>query len=124
MPPRRPSVAEGSPASRRRASGYGDPLSISPRDLHEGRHPQRLIPTGFGSLTDLSSPACSGLPFPPAASNRRSPRGVRSSACPVIADYHVHCHLTLCDRRGAFGGISRRAALPLARRDCSAQLGA
>jgi hypothetical protein len=22
----------------------------------------------------------------------------------VIADYHVHCHLTLCDRRGAFGG--------------------
>ena len=22
----------------------------------------------------------------------------------VIADYHVHCHLTLCDRRRAFGG--------------------
>ena len=22
----------------------------------------------------------------------------------VIADYHVHCHLVLCDRRAAFGG--------------------
>jgi predicted DNA-binding protein with PD1-like motif len=26
----------------------------------------------------------------------------------VIADYHVHCHIVLCDRRGAFGGHLER----------------
>jgi len=69
-----------------------------------------VILTGFGSLTDLSVTGVVGPQFPPRRFyNRRRPRGVEIIAMSgVIADYHVHCHLVLCDRRGAFGGHLER----------------
>jgi hypothetical protein len=65
-----------------------------------------VILTGFGSLTDLAVTGVVGPAFPPRRFYRRtSPRGVEIIAMSgVIADYHVHCHIVLCDRRGAFGG--------------------
>ena len=65
-----------------------------------------VILTGFGSLTDVSVTGVVGPGFPPRRFyNRKRPRGVEIIAMSgVIADYHVHCHLVLCDRRVAFGG--------------------
>lgn len=65
-----------------------------------------VIVTGFGSLTDLSVTGVVGPAFPPERFyNRRAPRGVEIIAMSgVIADYHVHCHVVLCDRDRAFGG--------------------
>jgi len=65
-----------------------------------------VVLTGFGSLTDLSVTGVVGPAFPPRRFyNRRAPRGVEIIGMSgVVADYHVHCHLTLCDKRGAFGG--------------------
>ena len=65
-----------------------------------------VILTGFGSLTDLSVTGVVGPEFPPRRFyNRKTPRGVEIIAMSgIVADYHVHCHLVLCDRRGAFGG--------------------
>ena len=86
---------------------YGDLLLES---LHEICREQRIrngvILTGFGSLTDFRITGVVGPAFPPRRFyDRRAPRGVELVGMSgVIADYHVHCHLTLCDRRGAFGG--------------------
>ena len=65
-----------------------------------------VILTGFGSLTDLSVTGVLGSEFPPSRFyNRRRPRGVEILAISgVIADYHVHAHMVLCDRDRAFGG--------------------
>ena len=65
-----------------------------------------VILTGFGSLTDVSVTGVLGPRFPPRRFfNRRRPRGVEILAMAgVIADYHVHCHLVLATRAGAFGG--------------------
>jgi uncharacterized protein len=86
---------------------YGDLLLESLRRIcrEEGIR-NGVILTGFGSLTDLSVTGVRGPQFPPRRFyNRRAPRGVEIIGMSgVIADYHVHCHLTLCDRRGAFGG--------------------
>ena len=65
-----------------------------------------LIVTGFGSLdrsrvTGVVSPA-----YPPTRFyDNRSRAGVEILAISgVIADYHVHAHMVMCDRRKAFGG--------------------
>lgn len=65
-----------------------------------------VILTGFGSLTDVNVSGAVGAAFPPHRFYQRtSPRGVEILAMSgVIADYHVHCHLVLCDRKVAFGG--------------------
>lgn len=65
-----------------------------------------VILTGFGSLdrarvTGVVSPA-----YPPTRFyDNRSRAGVEILALSgVIADYHVHAHMVMCDRRKAFGG--------------------
>ena len=65
-----------------------------------------VVLTGFGSLTDLAVTGVVGPAFPPRRFYRRqTPRGVEILAMSgVIADYHVHVHMVLCDRRQAFGG--------------------
>jgi predicted DNA-binding protein with PD1-like motif len=90
---------------------YGDDLLDT---LHEICRRERIrngvILTGFGSLTDVSVTGAVGAQFPPRRFyHRRRPRGVEIIAMSgVIADYHVHCHIVLCDRRGAFGGHLER----------------
>ncbi len=90
---------------------YGDDLLDS---LHEICRREKIrngvIVTGFGSLTDVSVTGAVGPDFPPRRFyNRKRPRGVEIiSMSGVIADYHVHCHLVLCDRRNAFGGHLER----------------
>lgn len=90
---------------------YGDDLLDT---LHEICRRERIrngvILTGFGSLTDVSVTGAIGAQFPPRRFfNRRRPRGVEIIAMSgVIADYHVHCHIVLCDRRSAFGGHLER----------------
>src|SRR5262245_21619570 len=86
---------------------YGDLLLESLRDLCRRESIRNgIVLTGFGSLTDLSVTGVVGAAFPPRRFyNRRAPRGVEIIGMSgVVADYHVHCHITLCDRRGAFGG--------------------
>jgi predicted DNA-binding protein with PD1-like motif len=86
---------------------YGDLLLESLQDIcRREKIRNGVILTGFGSLTDLSVTGVVGPEFPPRRFyNRKSPRGVEILAMSgVIADYHVHCHLVLCDRRAAFGG--------------------
>ncbi|HEV8440068.1 MAG TPA: PPC domain-containing DNA-binding protein [Methylomirabilota bacterium] len=86
---------------------YGDLLLESLRSICRAEGIRNgVILTGFGSLTDLSVTGVVGPQFPPRRFyTRRAPRGVEIvGMAGVIADYHVHCHLTLCDRRGAFGG--------------------
>jgi hypothetical protein len=65
-----------------------------------------VILTGFGSLsrsrvTGVVSPA-----YPPTRFyDNRARAGVEILALSgLIADYHVHAHVVLCDRRKAFGG--------------------
>jgi uncharacterized protein len=86
---------------------YGDLVLESLRTIcrREGIR-NGIILTGFGSLTDLSVTGVLGPRFPPRRFyNRRAPRGVEIIGMSgVIADYHVHCHVTLCGRDGAFGG--------------------
>ena len=86
---------------------YGDLLLESLREIcrREGIR-NGLILTGFGSLTDLCVSGVVGPEFPPGRFyKRKRPRGVEIvGMAGVIADYHVHCHVTLCDRHGAFGG--------------------
>lgn len=69
-----------------------------------------VILTGFGSLTDIAVSGAVGASFPPRKFYRRTrPRGVEILAMAgVIANYHVHCHLVLSDRNGAFGGHLER----------------
>jgi predicted DNA-binding protein with PD1-like motif len=106
--------AKGMTASRGRAGqivvvrlAYGDLLLESLHDIcrREGIR-NGVILTGFGSLTDLAVSGVVGAGFPPRRFYRRTaPRGVEIIAMSgVIADYHVHSHVVLCDRRGAFGG--------------------
>ena len=86
---------------------YGDLLLESLREICRAEGIRNgVILTGFGSLTDLSVTGVVGPAFPPRrVYNRRAPRGVEIVGMSgVIADYHVHCHLTLCDQRRAFGG--------------------
>ena len=86
---------------------YGDLVLESLRDICLKEQIRNgIILTGFGSLTDLSVSGVVGPQIPPRRFyNRRAPRGVEIvGMAGVIADYHVHCHVTLCDRRGAFGG--------------------
>ena len=65
-----------------------------------------VVLTGFGSLTDISVTGAVGASFPPRRFyNLRKPRGVEILAISgVIADYHVHVHMVLCDKNRAFGG--------------------
>lgn len=65
-----------------------------------------VILTGFGSLdrsrvTGVVSPA-----YPPTRFyDNRARAGVEILAISgVVADYHVHAHVVMCDRRKAFGG--------------------
>lgn len=107
--PAKPMIARGA-----RAGGivvvrlaYGDLLLESLQDIcRREKIRNGVILTGFGSLTDVSVTGVVGPEFPPRRFyNRKSPRGVEIIAMSgVIADYHVHCHLVLCDRRAAFGG--------------------
>ncbi|MGH7318146.1 MAG: PCC domain-containing protein [Candidatus Rokuibacteriota bacterium] len=61
-----------------------------------------VILTGFGSLTDFSVTGVRGPEFPPRRFyNRRTPRGIEIIAMSgVIANYHVHSHVVLCDNYG------------------------
>jgi uncharacterized protein len=90
---------------------YGDDLLDTLHEIcrREGIR-NGIILTGFGSLTDISVTGAVGAQFPPRRFyNRRRPRGVEIIAMSgVIADYHVHSHIVLCDRRGAFGGHLER----------------
>lgn len=86
---------------------YGDRLLESLQEIcRREKIRNGVILTGFGSLTDVSVTGVLGPRFPPRRFfNRRRPRGVEILAMAgVIADYHVHCHLVLATRAGAFGG--------------------
>ena len=86
---------------------YGDLLLESLQDTCRREQIRNgVILTGFGSLTDHAVTGVVGAAFPPRRFYRRqTPRGVEIIAMSgVIADSHVHCHIVLCDRRGAFGG--------------------
>ena len=86
---------------------YGDLLLESLQDIcRREKIRNGVILTGFGSLTDHAVTGVVGPAFPPRRFyKRKTPRGVEIIAMSgVIADYHVHCHIVLCDRRGAFGG--------------------
>lgn len=86
---------------------YGDLLLESLQDICRAEKIRNgVILTGFGSLTDLSVSGVRGPAYPPRRFyNRKTPRGVEILALSgVIADYHVHAHLVLCDRVRAFGG--------------------
>lgn len=86
---------------------YGDLLLESLQDIcRRQRIRNGVIVTGFGSLTDVSVTGVVGPQFPPRRFyHHRAPRGVEIIAMSgVVADYHVHCHIVLCDKRRAFGG--------------------
>lgn len=86
---------------------YGDLLLESIQEIcKQQKIRDGLILTGFGSLTDIAVSGAVGASFPPRKFYQRTrPRGVEILAMSgVIADYHVHCHLVLSDRRQAFGG--------------------
>ena len=86
---------------------YGDLLLESIQEICRQRKIRDgLILTGFGSLTDIAVSGAVGASFPPRKFYQRTrPRGVEILGMSgVIADYHVHCHLVLSDRKQAFGG--------------------
>lgn len=86
---------------------YGDLLLESLQEICRAEKIRTgVILTGFGSLTDLRVTGVIGPAFPPRRFyNRTRPRGVEILALSgVIADYHVHAHIVLADKRGAFGG--------------------
>lgn len=90
---------------------YGDLLLESIQEIcRQRRIRDGVILTGFGSLTDIAVSGAVGASFPPRKFYRRTrPRGVEILAMSgVIADYHVHCHLVLADRKQAFGGHLER----------------
>lgn len=90
---------------------YGDLLLESIQDICEQRRIRDgVILTGFGSLTDIAVSGAVGASFPPRKFYQRTrPRGVEILAMSgVIANYHVHCHIVLCDRNQAFGGHLER----------------
>ena len=65
-----------------------------------------VILTGFGSLyesrvTGVVSPAYPAMRF----YDKRSKAGVEILAISgIVADFHVHAHMVMCDRHKAFGG--------------------
>ncbi len=65
-----------------------------------------VILTGFGSLSASRVTGVTSAAYPPTRFyDRRSRAGVEILALSgVIADYHVHAHMVMCDRRRAFGG--------------------
>lgn len=86
---------------------YGDLLLETLQDIcRKEKIRNGVVLTGFGSLTDLTVTGVVGPEFPPRRFYRRvKPRGVEILAISgVIADYHVHVHMVLCDQRRAFGG--------------------
>jgi len=86
---------------------YGDLLLESLQEICRAEKIRNgVILTGFGSLTDLSVTGVRGPAYPPRRFyNRKTPRGVEILALSgVIADYHVHAHMVLCDKARAFGG--------------------
>ena len=86
---------------------YGDLLLESIQEIcRQRRIRDGVILTGFGSLTDIAVSGAVGASFPPRKFYQRTrPRGVEILAMSgVIANYHVHCHLVLSDRKQAFGG--------------------
>ena len=90
---------------------YGDFLLESIQEIcRRHRIREGLILTGFGSLTDIAVSGAVGASFPPRKFyQRRRPRGVEILAMSgVIANYHVHCHIVLSDRKQAFGGHLER----------------
>lgn len=90
---------------------YGDLLLESIQEICRQRRIRNgIILTGFGSLTDIAVSGAVGASFPPRKFYKRTrPRGVEILAMSgVIADYHVHCHIVLCDRTRAFGGHLER----------------
>lgn len=90
---------------------YGDGLLESLQEIcRRARLRNAVILTGFGSLTDITVSGAIGPAFPPRRFyRRRHPRGVEIIAMSgIVADYHVHCHLVLCDRHRAFGGHLER----------------
>lgn len=90
---------------------YGDFLLESIQEVCRQRGIRNgVILTGFGSLSDVAVSGAVGASFPPRKFYRRTrPRGVEILAMSgVIANYHVHCHLVLSDRNGAFGGHLER----------------
>ena len=90
---------------------YGDFLLESIQEIcRQHRIRAGLILTGFGSLTDIAVSGAVGASFPPRKFYQRTrPRGVEILAMSgVIANYHVHCHIVLSDRKQAFGGHLER----------------
>jgi hypothetical protein len=86
---------------------YGELLLESLQEIcRQRRIRDGVILTGFGSLTDVAVSGAVGASFPPRKFYQRTqPRGVEVLAMAgVIANYHVHCHLVLTDRKQAFGG--------------------
>ena len=107
--PAKTMVARGRAGSRVVVTrlAYGDLLLESLQAICRAEKIRNgVILTGFGSLTDVNVSGAVGAAFPPRRFYRRtSPRGVEILAMSgVIADYHVHCHIVLCDKNRAFGG--------------------
>ncbi len=65
-----------------------------------------VILTGFGSLSESRVSGVVSPAYPPMRFyDNRSKAGVEILAISgVIADYRVHAHMVMCDRRRAFGG--------------------
>jgi uncharacterized protein len=90
---------------------YGDLLLESIQEIcKRQRIRDGLILTGFGSLTDFAVSGAVGTSFPVRKFYQRTrPRGVEILAMSgVIANYHVHSHIVLTDRKQAFGGHLER----------------
>lgn len=90
---------------------YGELLLESIQEICKQRKIRDgVILTGFGSLTDFAVSGAVGASFPPRKFYQRTqPRGVEIlGMAGVIANYHVHCHLVLSDRKQAFGGHLER----------------
>jgi uncharacterized protein len=86
---------------------YGDTLLESLQAIcAQEKIRNGVVLTGFGSLTDIAVSGVVDAAFPPRRFYRLTrPRGVEILAMSgVVANYHVHCHMVLCDRRRAFGG--------------------
>lgn len=90
---------------------YGELLLESIEEIcRRQRIREGIILTGFGSLTDFAVSGAVGASFPPRKFYQRTrPRGVEILAMSgVIADYRVHSHIVLSDRKQAFGGHLER----------------
>lgn len=86
---------------------YGELLLESLREIVrcEGIR-NGVILSGFGSLYRSAFSGLLTAKYPPTKFYRdRREKGLEVlNITGVIADYHVHAHLTLCERDGAFGG--------------------